>query len=143
MKEGLSRFRQPHQADYPRALSEIRNGRKTGHWIWYIFPQMKGLGTSGMSDYYGISDIEEAKAYLADPVLGPRLVEISEALMELKEKDAAKIFGFPDVLKVRSCMTLFDAASGEESVFRSVLDAYYGGEKDERTLRLLDEAKVR
>ena len=143
MKEGLSRFRQPHQADYSRALSEIRNGRKTGHWIWYIFPQMKGLGTSGMSDYYGISGIEEAKAYLADPVLGPRLVEISEALMELKEKDAAKIFGFPDVLKVRSCMTLFDAASGEDSVFRSVLDAYYGGEKDERTLRLLDEAKVR
>ena len=143
MKEGLSRFRQPHQADYPRALSEIRNGRKAGHWIWYIFPQMKGLGTSGMSDYYGISGIEEAKAYLADPVLGPRLVEISEALMELKEKDAAKIFGFPDVLKVRSCMTLFDAVSGEDSVFRSVLDAYYGGEKDERTLRLLDEAKVR
>ena len=69
MKEGLSRFRQPHQADYPRALSEIRNGRKTGHWIWYIFPQLKGLGYSSMSDYYGIRDLEEARAYLADPVL--------------------------------------------------------------------------
>ena len=143
MDYNLERFKREQAYDYETALREIRGGRKTSHWIWYIFPQMKGLGTSGMSDYYGISGIEEAKAYLADPVLGPRLVEISEALMELKEKDAAKIFGFPDVLKVRSCMTLFDAASGEDSVFRSVLDAYYGGEKDERTLRLLDEAKVR
>ena len=90
-----------------------------------------------MADYYGISGLEEAKAYLADPVLGPRLVKISEALMELENKDAAGIFGFPDVLKLCSCMTLFAAVSEENSVFQRVLDAYYHGGKDKRTLELL------
>ena len=137
MRYDLERFKKAQTQDYGNALREIRNGRKKSHWMWYVFPQVRGLGHSSMADYYGISGIDEAKAYLADLVLGPRLAEISEALMELEEKDAAKIFGFPDVLKLRSCMTLFAAVSGENSVFQKVLDAYYQGEKDERTLALL------
>ena len=137
MRYDLERFKKAQTQDYGNALREIRNGRKKSHWMWYVFPQVRGLGHSSMADYYGISGIDEAKAYLADLVLGPRLAEISEALMELEEKDAAKIFGFPDVLKLRSCMTLFAAVSGENSVFQKVLDAYYQGEKDERTIALL------
>ena len=137
MDYNLERFKSAQAYDYFNALGEIRNGRKTSHWMWYIFPQLQGLGCSRMADYYGISCIEEARAYLADPVLGPRLVEISEALMELEDKDAAKIFGFPDVLKLRSCMTLFAEVSEENSVFQRVLDAYYHGEKDEGTIELL------
>ena len=98
MRYDLERFKKAQTQDYGNALREIRNGRKKSHWMWYVFPQVRGLGHSSMADYYGISGIDEAKAYLADPVLGPRLAEISEALMELEEKDAAKIFGFPDVL---------------------------------------------
>jgi uncharacterized protein (DUF1810 family) len=105
--------------------------------MWYIFPQVRGLGHSSMADYYGLDGREEARAYLADPMLGPRLLAISEALLELEDKDAARIFGFPDVLKLRSCMTLFAAVSEEGSVFHRVLDAYYHGEKDELTMARL------
>lgn len=97
MDYNLERFKSAQEYDYNNALREIRNGRKTSHWMWYIFPQVKGLGNSGMADYYGISGIDEARAYLADPVLGQRLVEISEVLMALENKNAAMIFGFPDV----------------------------------------------
>ena len=137
MEFNLERFQRAQAFDYDTALREIRDGRKESHWMWYVFPQMKGLGHSSMADYYGISGKEEARAYLADPVLGPHLMEISEALMELEDKNAAAIFGFPDVLKLRSSMTLFAAVSEENSVFQRVLDAYYHGEKDERTLELL------
>lgn len=133
----LERFKSAQKYDYDIALREIRNGRKTSHWMWYIFPQAKGLGHSRMAEYYGISCIEEAEAYLADPELGPRLLEISEALMKLEDKDAVEIFGFPDVLKLCSCMTLFAAVSGENSVFQRVLDAYYHGRKDDRTLKIM------
>ena len=107
--------------------------------MWYIFPQLRELGRSGMAEYYGISGKDEARAYLADPVLGPRLVEISEAFLELEDKDAGRIFGYPDVVKLRSCMTLFLEVSGEDSVFRRVLDAYYHGVKDQETLRILEK----
>ena len=137
MRYDLERFKKAQTQDYGNALREIRNGRKKSHWMWYVFPQVRGLGHSSMADYYGISGIDEAKAYLADPVLGPRLAEISEALMELEEKDAAKIFGFPDVLKLRSCMTLFALAAPEQPVFGRVLEKYYAGRRDERTLELL------
>ena len=133
----LDRFVSAQAHDYAMALGEVRKGRKVNHWMWYIFPQLRGLGGSSMSDYYGITCLDEARAYLADPVLGPRLVEISEALMALEDKDAARIFGYPDVLKLRSCMTLFAEAGGKDSVFRRVLDAYYHGEKDPGTLALL------
>lgn len=141
MDYNLERFKNAQAYDYGNALYEIQSGRKRSHWMWYIFPQLRGLGHSGMADYYGISCLEEARAYLADQELGPRLLEISETLMELEHKDAAKIFGFPDVLKLHSCMTLFAAVSEKNSVFQRVLDAYYHGEKDERTLKLMKEAE--
>ncbi len=138
MDFSLNRFKEAQAHAYDRALSEIRRGRKTGHWMWYVFPQLRGLGRSGTADYYGIGGLEEAKAYLDDPVLRPRLIEISEALMRLEGKDAGRIFGYPDELKLRSCMTLFEAASlRKESVFSRVLDAFYDGERDGRTLELL------
>lgn len=137
MKCDLERFRRAQEHSYQTALREVRNGRKTSHWMWYIFPQMRGLGQSSTAWTYGISGAEEAEAYLKDPVLGPRLTEISEALMDLEEKDADRIFGWPDVLKLRSCMTLFAAVSEKDSVFQRVLDAYYGGMADELTLELL------
>ena len=139
MKEfDLNRFRRAQDLSYDKALREVLSGRKQSHWIWYIFPQLRGLGHSSTADFYGISGMEEAKAYLADPVLGARLVEISEALLSLPERNAAEIFGFPDVLKVCSSMTLFEAASGiRNSVFAKVLDAFYQGQRDELTLKLL------
>lgn len=133
----LSRFLKAQENNYKTALMEVKTGRKRSHWMWYIFPQVRGLGHSSMADYYGLDGREEARAYLADPMLGPRLLAISEALLELEDKDAARIFGFPDVLKLRSCMTLFAAVSEEGSVFHRVLDAYYHGEKDELTMARL------
>lgn len=133
----LERFKSAQEYDYDTALREIRNGRKTSHWMWYIFPQLQGLGHSSMADYYGIRGAGEAQAYLTDSVLGPRLIEISEALLGLEKKDAAKIFGFPDVLKLHSCMTLFAAVSEAHPVFQRVLEEYYHGERDERTVELL------
>ena len=135
--DDLERFVSAQKYDYETALKEIQSGRKRSHWMWYIFPQLRGLGRSDTAYYYGISGAEEAKAYLEHPVLGPRLVEISEALLDLEDRDAARIFGFPDDLKLRSCMTLFSAVSEEGSVFQQVLDAYYRGERDERTMQLL------
>ena len=133
----LERFKEAQKYQYETALRELQNGRKESHWMWYIFPQLRGLGRSSTADYYGIDGIEEAKAYLDDPVLGPRLEIISEVLLELDNKDAAGIFGFPDVLKLRSCMTLFAEAGGEDSIYSRVLEAYYHGEKDEKTLEYL------
>lgn len=133
----LERFKSAQAVDYDTALHEINNGRKRSHWMWYIFPQLRGLGHSSMANYYGIGCSDEAIAYLADPVLGSRLVQISEALMELENKDAVRIFGYPDVQKLRSCMTLFATVSEDGSVFQRVLDAYYHSEKDERTMELL------
>ena len=140
MDSSLERFTSAQAYDYEAALSEVRRGKKTSHWIWYVFPQLRGLGRSEMARYYGISSLKEAKAYLSDPVLGPRLVEISEVLMELKDKDADRIFGGLDAMKVRSCMTLFAEVSEENSVFHRVLEAYFHGEKDKLTIDLLKRA---
>ncbi|MGI6217261.1 MAG: DUF1810 domain-containing protein [Coriobacteriales bacterium] len=136
----LKRFLDAQQGDYEQALSEIRSGRKRSHWIWYVFPQLEDLGRSGTAKYYGISGAEEARAYLADPVLGARLREISAALLTLDENNPSRVMGYPDDLKLRSCMTLFDAVSDgneEDSVFSAVLDKFYGGEPDSKTLHLL------
>ncbi len=120
-------------ADYQRALSEIKAGRKLSHWIWYVFPQIKGLGFSYNSEYYGVSGLEEAKAYLNHPVLGARLREISEAFLNLDAGSALDILGCPDNLKVRSCMTLFDLVA-EHDIFEQVLTKYYDGEHCPKTL---------
>lgn len=134
---GLNRFVEAQQNDYAIALQEIKNGRKRSHWMWYIFPQIAGLGMSAMSQRYAIKDIEEAEAYLNHPVLGKRLIEISEALLVLGQKDPHEIFGSPDDLKLRSCMTLFAAVEGADPVFNQVLDQYFDGTQDQQTLTLL------
>ncbi len=133
----MKRFLDAQKGVYEQALREIRAGRKQSHWIWFIFPQLKELGYSQTAKYYGIRDLEEAKAYLAEPVLRARLIEISEALLALPGNDPTAVMGDPDDLKLRSSMTLFAAADPECPVFRQVLDKYYGGEPDPRTLKIL------
>ena len=132
----LERFVRAQAGCYKTALAEIRAGRKRSHWMWYIFPQMKGLGRSFEADYYGIASLREAKAFLAHPVLGTRLVEIAHALEALNESNPAAVMGYPDDIKLRSCMTLFEATDGG-SVFSAVLEKYYGGQRDEATLELI------
>ena len=122
---------------YESALNEIKNGRKRTHWIWYIFPQLKGLGHSFNANFYGIDDIHEAREYLAHPVLGARLKEITQALLNLNENDPVKIMGSIDSMKLKSCMTLFAQVSENDSVFHKVLDKFFNGIQDEKTLQYL------
>lgn len=133
----LSRFLKAQEWDYDTALSEIRSGRKRSHWIWYILPQVKGLGFSSTSEFYGIDGLAEAKAYMENETLRRRLIEIGEALLSLESSDARDVMGYPDDLKLRSSMTLFGEAAPEEKVFLEVLDKFFGGKKDERTLEIL------
>ena len=123
---------------YEIALKEIQNGKKTSHWIWYIFPQQKGLGHSYNSEYYGLDGIDEARAYLAHPVLGARLREITTVVLE-SDKDVEDIFGGIDTIKLRSCMTLF-AEIADDDLFDQVLEKCFEGKKDEKTLELLEKA---
>lgn len=134
----LTRFVDAQQTSYQAALSEITNGRKRSHWMWYIFPQIAGLGFSSTSKFYAIKDRDEAENYLAHPLLGKRLVEISNALLEIEGKTANQIFGSPDDMKLKSSMTLFDTLDNSNPVFRKVLDKYFNGAKDWRTLELID-----
>jgi len=134
---GLDRFVKAQEGDYARALGEIRSGRKRSHWMWYIFPQLRGLGFSSTAQYYGLRDLEEAVDYMAHPLLGPRLTEICEALLGLETNNASAVLGYPDDLKLRSCMTLFELAAPEQPVFARVLEKYYAGRRDSRTLELL------
>ena len=127
---------QPYSG-YQQALSEIQKGRKTGHWIWYIFPQIKGLGHSYMSNYYGISCLEEAQEYLSNEVLSARLREITNALLSHKDKTSKEILGDVDSWKVRSCMTLFDTVCPDD-IFREVLNQFYDGKSCRRTLGKLN-----
>ena len=129
----LERFIEAQQLDYASALNEVNEGEKRGHWIWYIFPQIKGLGHSYNSEFFGISSKEEAKAYLDHPVLGARLREITQALLDCGNPSADDIFGFPDVLKVRSCMTLFDLVAPDD-IFNKVLYKYYEGQRCDKTI---------
>lgn len=124
-------------AGYDVALREIRNGRKTSHWIWYIFPQFREFAHSCTADYYGIVDKNEAKHYMEHSLLGPRLREITEALLKHKGKSPVAILGDLDARKVRSCMTMFDYFSPND-IYGEVLDAFYGGERGGRTLRVLN-----
>jgi uncharacterized protein (DUF1810 family) len=135
----LRRFVEAQEGDYDRALSEIRGGRKQSHWMWYVFPQYDGLGFSATSRRYAIESVEEAKAYLNHPVLGPRLREIGEATLAVEGRSALDIFGSPDDMKLRSCATLFAYVS-PGSVFDRLLEKYFGGRRDDKTLRLLGAA---
>jgi uncharacterized protein (DUF1810 family) len=133
----LDRFVQAQQDDYAQALAEIRGGRKRTHWMWYVFPQLDGLGFSSTAQFYAIKSLDEARAYLEHPVLGPRLLECAEAAAGVEGRSAREIFGSPDDLKLRSCATLFAQVSPPGSVFHRALDKYYRGEPDQQTLRLL------
>lgn len=132
----LDRFVEAQRESYDRALAELRAGRKASHWMWFIFPQIQGLGMSAMSRAYAISSLDEARAYLAHPVLGPRLLACSEAA-KTAGGTARQLFGSPDDMKFRSCMTLFGKASPETPVFREALERFFGGERDPRTLEAL------
>lgn len=130
----LQRFLDAQARDYAQALREIKNGLKQSHWIWYIFPQLKDFGHSYYSEHYGISDLDEAKAYYDHPVLGSRLIEITEALLEHKDKSAVDILSPIDARKVKSCMTLFWVASGNP-MFKTVIDVFYEGKMDNKTIQ--------
>lgn len=133
----LDRFLDAQRGDYAAALAEVRRGRKTSHWMWYIFPQIAGLGQSSTARYYSIRDLEEAREYYAHPVLGQRLREISGVLLELRGSDPVAVFGGIDSMKLKSSMTLFAVAAPDDPLFQQVLDKYYGGEQDTLTLRIL------
>jgi len=134
----LRRFVEAQQNLYDQALAEIRAGRKRSHWMWFIFPQYAGLGFSSTSQHYAIKSLPEAKAYLAHPILGPRLIECAEAALGVEGRSAHDIFGSPDDLKLKSCATLFAHVLPSGSVFERVLERYYRGERDSKTLRLLN-----
>lgn len=134
--EGLERFVKAQEQSYGQALREIQNGRKRSHWMWYIFPQIQGLGHSPTAQYYAVRDQAEAKSYMAHPVLGSRLLEISGELLRLKSSNVREVLGSPDDMKLKSSMTLFETVS-DEPVFGRVLDKFFAGERDMLTLDFL------
>ncbi len=133
----LDRFVSAQRGTYDSVLDELRRGRKTGHWIWFVFPQLAGLGRSELSRFYAIASLDEARAYLADPVLGTRLRACTELVLATRERSAEQIFGSLDAMKVRSSMTLFHRADPDDPLFRAVLDRCFGGRADEATDALL------
>lgn len=137
----LQRFITAQQTDYKTALSEISSGKKRSHWMWYIFPQIQGLGFSETSRYYAIKDIREAAAYLQHPVLGTRLVTICNALLAIDSHDPARVFGSPDDKKLQSSMTLFAAVEAASPVFEAVLKKFFDGRKDNKTLEIIGIGK--
>ena len=137
LDNSLNRFLLAQQNIYTQVLQELRNGKKTTHWMWFIFPQIEGLGNSSTAKYYSIKNITEAKEYLAHPVLGKRLQECANILLNTNNKTVDDIFGYPDNLKLKSCMTLFNFAAPEQKVFSAVLQKYFAGEQDEKTVELI------
>jgi uncharacterized protein (DUF1810 family) len=137
-QKSLQRFIEAQEPTFERALAEIRNGSKQSHWMWFIFPQIQGLGISETSKYYAITNISEAIAYIKHPLLGNRLVSVCNELLKLKSNDAHNIFGSPDDLKLKSSMTLFASLPGADPVFQLVLQKFFNGEKDPKTLHLLN-----
>jgi uncharacterized protein (DUF1810 family) len=133
----LNRFVQAQEGDYEQALAEIGSGRKRTHWMWYIFPQLDGLAFSSTSKFYAIKSLDEARAYLAHPILGPRLLACAEAALRVEGRSAKEIFGSPDDLKLKSCATLFARVLPPGSVFDRLIEKYYGDQRDGTTLRLL------
>jgi uncharacterized protein (DUF1810 family) len=138
----LSRFVEAQTHDYDEALSEIRAGRKQSHWMWYVFPQFQGLGTSPTSRHFAIRSAAEAGAYLANPILGPRLLECAETVLRINGRSALEIFGSPDDMKLRSCATLFAAVSPGDSAFHRIIEKYFHGERDQRTIQLLESSQT-
>ncbi|MGZ8171764.1 MULTISPECIES: DUF1810 domain-containing protein [Methylobacter] len=139
----LSRFINAQESVYDSALAELRNGRKRTHWMWYIFPQIDGLGHSATSKHYAIKSIEEARQYLNHPVLGQRLLECAEAVFAIEGRSISEIFGYPDNLKLKSSMTLFAYVAASCSTFARIIDKYFNGEQDALTLQLLEKLKAK
>jgi uncharacterized protein (DUF1810 family) len=137
----LQRFVDAQAGDYATALSELQRGRKRSHWIWYVLPQLRGLGLSAHSQRYGIASLAEARAYLAHPILGARLNECVAAIARHKGTDIAAILGSLDAMKYQSCLTLFNAAAGENSPFVQALQDFFGGREDARTKAMLESAR--
>lgn len=135
----LSRFVTAQEGVYDRALREVKAGAKRSHWMWYIFPQVDGLGYSSTSKHYAIKSLDEARAYLAHPVLGPRLQECAQAVEAVTGRSALQIFGSPDDSKLKSCATLFAQVSPPDSVFHRLLTKYFQGHEDGKTLQLLEK----
>ena len=135
----LQRFKDAQHKDYETALAEVKAGRKRSHWMWYIFPQIAGLGFSETSRHYALKNLDEAQDYLNHPVLGGRLVEICTELLKLPTNNPTQIFGTPDDMKLRSCVTLFAALPNTYSVFQQVLAQFFNGEEDSATLKLLQK----
>lgn len=133
----LDRFIRAQEYNYSDALKEIKNGKKISHWMWYVFPQIKGLGKSDTAKLYAIKDLQEAKDYLNNEILSNRLEQICKALLELDCNDAYKIFGSPDDMKLKSSMTLFEIAAPENKIFKRVLDKYFNGERDQKTIEII------
>jgi uncharacterized protein (DUF1810 family) len=138
--DDLRRFTEAQERVYPTVLAELADGRKRSHWIWFIFPQLRGLGRSPTAHHYGIASAQEARAYLADPTLGPRLRECARLVAEIDGRSAEQVFGWPDCLKVRSCMTLFAAVAADAADFQAVLDKFYDGLGDPVTVEMLSAA---
>ena len=136
----LSRFVEAQAKDYSRALAELRAGKKQTHWIWYALPQLRGLGSSSMANFYGIGSAREAEAYLAHPVLGPRLKECVAAMIALDGLNAVQVLGQVDAVKFRSCLTLFGSVDPNDAGFREALDTFFAGVRDERSLVLLNRS---
>lgn len=137
LNDGIERYLLAQENVYHQALKEIKDGSKKSHWMWFVFPQIRGLGFTDYNVYYGIKDINEAEDYLRHPVLGRRLVEISEAVLLQQGKSALAIFGRPDEKKLKSCMTLFSRIPNSDPVFKKVLEKYYLGLEDEKTIAML------
>jgi len=137
--DNLQKFLDAQKSSYQTALTEIKNGRKRSHWMWYIFPQIQGLGFSETSKFYAIKDVSEAEAYLKHPVLGSRLIEISQVAAQLAPNNATQVFGSPDDMKLKSSMTLFAALDDAGPVFQSVLDKFFGGSRDAKTLQIIQK----
>ena len=137
----LERFILAHNKSYETALNEIKNGYKESHWMWYIFPQIRGLGISEIAQYYEISNLDEAKEYLANDILRSHLFEISQALLNLSTNNPLEVLGYPDNLKLKSCMTLFNYIE-PNSIFQKVLDKYYNGEIDMMTILILERENI-
>jgi len=132
----LERFTEAQEGIWPQALAELRAGRKTSHWMWFVLPQLRGLGQSAMAQRYGIEGLAEARDYLGHPVLGPRLREAAEALLAQSDDDPVRVMGQVDAMKLRSCATLFEAAGGGP-VFPALLERFFGGERCPKTLEML------
>lgn len=133
----MNRFHTMHDRCFDTALSEIRRSRKTSHWMWYIFPQLRGLGRSDTAQVYGLDGLTEAKAFAADPILGANLRSITQALLDQPKRNARAIFGFTDAMKLCSSMTLFELADPECPLYGRVLDEFFHGNRDRRTLQML------